>query len=667
MTSTTDIASHGSGEWLLAIGASSSVVPSAGSRQGPDARHLLGLARGTLLRRAVPPQLLLQLLTLARSIKDSSAFSTAVALATNVASKLTSAVFSFAKTWWGGAPAEPELSESEKRLVRDRQQVKAERPSRLKHSLSLSDETRCIEAITVDPSGRLAAASDRYGRVLLFDLVSCACTRIWKGVRGAQCGWLQYAVTTHSQQQQQQPHGMAHEAANRESTVDKQQALLHQQHCPITLVTFLVIHAPRRGVIQVWRMQHGGREAVFAVPATLAEGGGTATSGCHLLTTTAPIGCPGATNPVTATSAIPGSNVLAKLARCFFVQWNRGKTSVHEISIAQPRGPVSLEHGAHQFEMQELASYRSLPPALLSLLDHGLAAELAAEPAIEEHTREKIALLMRQHATSASAADEQPQAPSGVAASLIAPPPPPSKLLGEALLFERMALGRVHASLKPVVTAEFLGELCTEVAAGLTAAAEGASTSTTSDASAIAAIAARLTKLRTLVQTYQSLRDDDATTSDTNQGFLSTRELVTGDCGAVRSLPPHSSHAPSEAKATSTQPASVSDFVSVMYHAGAATTSTVDAALLAETPAQLPRRRHRGQHEQEQREFLQQQQHKEAERVRSQRRVGELLFSRALLQPSQDMENAAHLLQLLDGGTLLPLQLTVRLSQPRRH
>lgn len=60
------------------------------------------------------------------------------------------------------------------------------------------------------------------------------CCRMWKGYRDAQCGWL-----TAEEQQETKSH--------------KRSAL------------FLVIYAPKKGIVEVWAMQQGPRVATFTV------------------------------------------------------------------------------------------------------------------------------------------------------------------------------------------------------------------------------------------------------------------------------------------------------------------------------------------------------------------------------------------------------------------
>ncbi len=150
-------------------------------------------------------------------------------LASELTSKLTSAVFSMAKSWWS----------SGKDVAGGPSPVKApkiEEPRGLDMEFELSDSTREIHTLSLAPGpfASLAVACDNFGRVLLLDLELHIVVRMWKGYRDAQVGW-----------------------------VEQDEAL------------FLVVYGPRRGIMEVWRMRHGQREAMMDVgtDCTLVRGG----------------------------------------------------------------------------------------------------------------------------------------------------------------------------------------------------------------------------------------------------------------------------------------------------------------------------------------------------------------------------------------------------------
>lgn len=134
-----------------------------------------------------------------------------------MASKLTSAVVSLAKNWWWGGSGEIEQSEKEKAKEKERDLAANEPPVSLSVRWGIYDAHRQVNTILEAPNTSLAIATDGFGRVLLVDTRACVITRMWKGYRDAQCGWI------------------------------------------VGKSLYLVIHAPRRGILEVWKMRHGSR------------------------------------------------------------------------------------------------------------------------------------------------------------------------------------------------------------------------------------------------------------------------------------------------------------------------------------------------------------------------------------------------------------------------
>lgn len=89
------------------------------------------------------------------------------------------------------------------------------------------DEGRAVSSVALSPCGALALACDASGRVLLVDTGDLAVIRIWKGYRGASCGWTRAASP---------------------AAADP------------------VIWAPHRGVVEVWQRRHGPRRCALAIP-----------------------------------------------------------------------------------------------------------------------------------------------------------------------------------------------------------------------------------------------------------------------------------------------------------------------------------------------------------------------------------------------------------------
>uniref|UniRef100_A0A3Q3WCN4 Uncharacterized protein n=1 Tax=Mola mola TaxID=94237 RepID=A0A3Q3WCN4_MOLML len=156
-----------------------------------------------------------------------------VALA--VASKLTSALFSAASGWLGW-----NKNKNEEEAVQ-KQKPKVEPATLLGIRFGLPDSRRHGESICLSPCNTLAGVTDDFGRVTLLDLARGICIRMWKGYRDAQLGWLQ----------------VQEERGDREhspfSSLPRRHAL------------FMVIYAPRRGILEVWAMQQGPRVGAFTV------------------------------------------------------------------------------------------------------------------------------------------------------------------------------------------------------------------------------------------------------------------------------------------------------------------------------------------------------------------------------------------------------------------
>ncbi|XP_047132178.1 rab3 GTPase-activating protein non-catalytic subunit isoform X1 [Hydra vulgaris] len=147
-----------------------------------------------------------------------------------VATKLTSAVlspFTAAKGWWGA---------SQEKSTKEPAKPKVEIGTNLSSRYFLHDKRRCSENIVVAPIGKLAVVNDAFNRILLFDTHSGLVIRMWKGYRDAECGWI----------------------VVEEELDDSKQSL-----CKKSL--FLVIYAPKRGILEIYLTEHGGRVGAFNV------------------------------------------------------------------------------------------------------------------------------------------------------------------------------------------------------------------------------------------------------------------------------------------------------------------------------------------------------------------------------------------------------------------
>ncbi|KAI5616415.1 rab3 GTPase-activating protein non-catalytic subunit isoform X2, partial [Silurus asotus] len=156
-----------------------------------------------------------------------------VALA--VASKLTSALFSAASGWlgWNKNKAEEEPAQKQK--------PKVEPATPLPVRFGLPDSRRHGESICLSPCNTMAGVTDDFGRVTLLDVGRGIAIRMWKGYRDAQLGWVQVC----------EAHG------------DRDMAT--SPSMPRRCAQFLVIYAPRRGILEVWGTQHGPRIGAFTV------------------------------------------------------------------------------------------------------------------------------------------------------------------------------------------------------------------------------------------------------------------------------------------------------------------------------------------------------------------------------------------------------------------
>ncbi|XP_038616705.1 rab3 GTPase-activating protein non-catalytic subunit isoform X2 [Tachyglossus aculeatus] len=162
-----------------------------------------------------------------------------VALA--VASKLTSALFNAASGWLGWK------SKHEEEVVQ-KQKPKVEPATPLAVRFGLPDSRRHGESICLSPCNTLAAVTDDFGRVILLDVTRGLAIRMWKGYRDAQIGWVQVVEDLHE----------------RESEKTDLSPFGNTQG-PSRVAQFLVIYAPRRGILEVWSTQQGPRVGAFNV------------------------------------------------------------------------------------------------------------------------------------------------------------------------------------------------------------------------------------------------------------------------------------------------------------------------------------------------------------------------------------------------------------------
>ncbi|XP_017879707.1 rab3 GTPase-activating protein non-catalytic subunit isoform X3 [Ceratina calcarata] len=107
----------------------------------------------------------------------------------------------------------------------------------------LSDVTREGYSIISSPNKTLSVVLDTMGRVLLMDNRSGTAVRMWKGYRDAQCGWIEV---------EEEKHSGIHKAFTK-----------FKQTPQLRTALFLVIYAPKKGVIDIWSVQQGPKITTF--------------------------------------------------------------------------------------------------------------------------------------------------------------------------------------------------------------------------------------------------------------------------------------------------------------------------------------------------------------------------------------------------------------------
>ncbi|KAK5815835.1 Rab3 GTPase-activating protein regulatory subunit N-terminus-domain-containing protein, partial [Linnemannia elongata] len=179
----------------------------------------------------------------------------ATSLATQMAARVTSAVFGFAKSIWGSSPR-PGIQEGTAGPYGTIYPSAMAPATEVPAVLWLSDSQRCIRHVSLAPPpprgtcyhspSKLAAMTDSLGRVLLVDLEECEIIRMWKGLRGARCGWLQEERIVKT----------GRGTGDSGDTVG-----LTKRH----LVLYLVIYAPKRGTVEIYPARQGKRAGLLQV------------------------------------------------------------------------------------------------------------------------------------------------------------------------------------------------------------------------------------------------------------------------------------------------------------------------------------------------------------------------------------------------------------------
>ncbi|CAN6181926.1 unnamed protein product [Urochloa humidicola] len=142
-----------------------------------------------------------------------------------------STISSLSKILWRSEPSPPKKS-----------RPKPQSFAKTSPLTCLKDSPRKGERLTLSPSGTLAAITDSLGRILLLDTHALVAVRLWKGYRDASCLFV-------------------------EMLLNKDKASSSSMHIDYTKRDYclcLAIHAPRKGIIEVWKMRTGSR--ILAIP-----------------------------------------------------------------------------------------------------------------------------------------------------------------------------------------------------------------------------------------------------------------------------------------------------------------------------------------------------------------------------------------------------------------
>ncbi|KYR00767.1 hypothetical protein DLAC_02810 [Tieghemostelium lacteum] len=249
---------------------------------------------------------------------NASSFSVAIS---SVASKLTTAVYSYAKNWWSGGNKQQTSSTNSGGNSPPLPQF--EQPVALSQRWSLADPKREIQSITADPSGRYSVTTDNLGRILLFDLVNSLIVKIWKGYRDSQCGFINTQTDLNRSKNDDNNNeddvefeDHVFKSDNEEEEEEEQEEIedlipknflkksinSSNNRKSVVSKTHLVIYNGRRGILEIWGLRHQSREFFKNVG-----------KGCKLISTTIP--------SVNATECIVNDRFQSSkcLSKCFIL------------------------------------------------------------------------------------------------------------------------------------------------------------------------------------------------------------------------------------------------------------------------------------------------------------------------------------------------------------
>ncbi|CAB1100113.1 unnamed protein product [Ectocarpus sp. CCAP 1310/34] len=204
----------------------------------------------------------------------------------------------------------------------------------------LQDGWRRVSRLFLGPSGRLAAAADGFGRVMLVDCATRQILRMWKGVRDAQCGWLEVVESWE---------GRRVESVGQRSRFAAAAAPVQQPGESVAATTpvvglYLAILAPLRGRVELWRMRHGPCVRVISAPA-----------GARLLTSRPSLAAPTGDGDVSVDGIGKGRHAEA-LTNCFLLTSGAGGSEARKLRL----NPLMVE----EEDLADLPNRLSREPAV---------------------------------------------------------------------------------------------------------------------------------------------------------------------------------------------------------------------------------------------------------------------------------------------------------------
>lgn len=237
-----------------------------------------------------------------------------------MAKKVTSTMFSFAKSFWGSShdlsPTNNNSSKSKRNslspVTNDNYNPIQTSSNTLEQAnapatnipailflstdqdrgsnsrISKMNSRKILSIVPSPPSpltgkSSLAALTDSYGRVILLDLESCTIVRMWKGMRDAQCGWIESEINGDDEDLTKnedfkeklasaQLLAGSFDKVNSQKPINKEglstssssSSINHKAKTHKQPVLFLAIYIAR-GILEIYHMRHGKRVAQFQV------------------------------------------------------------------------------------------------------------------------------------------------------------------------------------------------------------------------------------------------------------------------------------------------------------------------------------------------------------------------------------------------------------------